>query len=242
MDKKYFVIDFDSTFITLEGLDELARVALKQTPEKIAEIEQITKDGMVGKIGFLESLERRIKGLGASIKDLNETAKKLKKNITPSVLRNKKFFKQNSDRIYIVTGGFEELVWPVVEAFGISKNHILANKFLFKAGRVIGFDKSRVTSEAQGKANAVKNLDLNGEVIVIGDGFTDLEIKRLNHESGIMNHARMQVQSSVIPHLMRNPEKTDWIPGQARDDNPKTTYKFVAFVENVSRESIISFP
>ena len=63
MDLKYFVIDFDSTFVKLEGLDVLAKVSLKNSPEKIAEIESITRDGMTGKIGFRESLELRIKGL-----------------------------------------------------------------------------------------------------------------------------------------------------------------------------------
>ncbi len=195
---KFFVIDFDSTFVTLEGLDVLASISLKKTPEKIAKIEQITRDGMVGKIGFRESLELRIKELGASIKDLEQSVKVLKRNISPSIIRNKKFFKQNRDQIYIISGGFEEMILPVVEDFGILPSHILANKFLIKNGEINGFDKTRPTSQAQGKAAAVKSLGLEGEVIAIGDGFTDLEIKRLGAAS-----------------------------------------KFVAYTENVSRESII---
>lgn len=197
---KYYVIDFDSTFISVEGLDLLAETSLKNNPEKdriLEEIKNITKDGMIGKIGFRESLERRIKKLELRIENIEETAKLLKKKITPSILRNKKFFKQNSDRIYIISGGFEELILPVVEGFRIPKDHILANKFIFMRDKVAGFDKTRPTSQAQGKAFAVEALNLDGEIIVIGDGFTDLEIKRL---------------------------------GKAQ--------KFVAFVENVYRESI----
>lgn len=227
---KYFIVDFDSTFVTLEGLDELAKVSLKQTPEKISQIEQITRDGMVGKIGFRDSLEARLKLLSADIKDVEMAVKVLKKNITPSVARNKKFFKQNFKNIYIVSGGFEEMILPVVKDFGILESHVLANKFIFKEGEVVGFDKTRATSQAQGKAQAVRDLKLDGEVIVVGDGFTDLEIKRAN---------------SVIPHntpslreLMRDPEKDAWIPGQARNDSC-VKYTFVAFVENVYRESIV---
>lgn len=208
---KYYIVDFDSTFISVEGLDELARTSLKENPEKIAEIEQITREGMVGKIGFRESLELRIKKLEVGIKDIEATVKVLKKNITPSILRNKKFFKQNSDKIYIISGGFEEMVWPVVENFGILKNHVLANKFIFKGSKVIGFDKKRAVSQAQGKAQAIKDLKLEGEIIVIGDGFTDLEIKRAN--SG---------------------EAT----GKRR--SPGAQYKFIAFTENVYRASIVS--
>lgn len=195
---KYYIIDFDSTFISVEGLDELARISLKNSPGKIAQIEQITKDGMVGKIGFRESLEKRLQLIVIRRQEIVKTVKLLKKNITPSILRNKKFFKQNRDNIYIISGGFEELIFPVVEDFGIKKENILANKFIFKGKKVVGFDKSRPLSQAQGKAEAVHRLELDGEIIVIGDGFTDLEIKRLGFA---------QI--------------------------------FIAFIENVSRESIV---
>lgn len=178
--QSFFIIDFDSTFITLEGLDELARISLKENPEKISQFEQITKDGMVGKIGFRESLEKRLRLMAFGKEEIAKTVKILKKKISPSILRNKNFFKKNAKQIYLVTGGFEELILPVVEGFGFDKDHILANKFIFdKNGKVVGFDTERTTSQAQGKAQAVKNLKLGGEVVVIGDGFTDLEIRRL---------------------------------------------------------------
>lgn len=43
---KYFIIDFDSTFIRSEGLEELAKVALSVKAEKnkvIKKIEEITQ-------------------------------------------------------------------------------------------------------------------------------------------------------------------------------------------------------
>lgn len=247
---KYFIVDFDSTFVSVEGLDELARISLKNSPEKIAEIEQITRDGMVGKIGFRESLERRItrpspggKGLELSVKNIEETVKKLKKNITPSILRNKKFFKANKDNVYIISGGFEELILPVVEDFGISKDHVLANKFLFKNGKVVGFDKTRPTSEAQGKAKAVRDLKLSGEVIVVGDGFTDLEIKRVNQLS-VFGSQLSEMSLSVIGQS--DPETEKHKTGklisenrQQKTDNRRPIYKFIAFTENVYRESIV---
>lgn len=232
MDNKYFIIDFDSTFISLEGLDELARISLKQNPERIAEIEKITRDGMTGKIGFRESLELRIKNIGASKEDIEAAVKILKKHITPSVLRNKKFFKQNKDFVYIISGGFEELILPIVEDFGILKNHILANKFVFKDGKVSGFDKSRATSEAQGKARAVRELGLTGVVVVVGDGFTDMEIKRVNQLSVLSSQLSDQSQ----PVFGKSVSET----GKQKTDNRRPIYKFIAFTENISRESIVS--
>ncbi|MFM1820249.1 MAG: Phosphoglycerate dehydrogenase, partial [Bacteroidota bacterium] len=45
------VIDFDSTFTKVEGLDELARIALQGNPKQaeiVGKIKDITDQGMVG--------------------------------------------------------------------------------------------------------------------------------------------------------------------------------------------------
>ena len=49
--KKYFIIDFDSTFVKSEGLEELARTALKNNPKKnqiYEKIKAITNLGLEG--------------------------------------------------------------------------------------------------------------------------------------------------------------------------------------------------
>lgn len=179
---KYFIIDFDSTFIKTESLEELAWYVLRNKPnreETLKQIESLTKAGMEGKIGFGESLEKRLKLLQFNKKDLEEVIKILKRKITSSFARNKKFFRQYKDSIYIITGGFKEWVEPVVCDFGISEDHILANSFIFDTKGVYKrYDTTNVLSHKNGKAKAVAGLKLEGEVIVIGDGYTDYEIKQ----------------------------------------------------------------
>lgn len=184
MANPYFIIDFDSTIIQTEGLEELAEIALRNDPKKaeiLETIKRITALGMEGKMSFSKSLKRRIALLKANKFHLEALVKILKKKISPSVLRNKRFLKTHKDQIYIITGGFEEFVLPVVKEFGISRSHILANTFKFnKKGEIIGFDQSNPLSKDGGKVEAVRNLNLEGEIIVIGDGFTDLQIKQMN--------------------------------------------------------------
>lgn len=183
MQKQYFIIDFDSTIIRTEGLEELAQVALKDHPEKgeiLEKIKSLTNLGMEGKIGFSESLRRRLKLIQAHKSHLDMVAKNLKKKISPSILRNKHFFRSFKNQIYIISGGFKEYVCPVMEQFGIPPNQILANTFKFdRIGSIVGFDSKNLLSKNNGKANAVKKLNLPGEIIVLGDGFTDLQIKNL---------------------------------------------------------------
>jgi len=178
---KSFIIDFDSTFTRVEALDELCEISLKDNPEKDSILQQIislTNKGMSGEISLRESLEKRILLVNAHRDHIPELVDKLSKKITKSFIRNKSFFEEHKDHIYIVSNGFREFISPVVEAYGIKPSHVLANTFLYdEDGNIIGFDKDNVLSENQGKAKKIAALELQGEVLVIGDGHTDYEIR-----------------------------------------------------------------
>lgn len=181
--KQFFIIDFDSTFIKIESLECLAEIALERNPKKekiIKKMREITEQGMKGEIPYNKSLEDRIKLFKAEKKDIEKTIKVLKKNITPSIVRNKAFFNKFKENIYIISGGFREYIAPLFKSFGISENHILANEFIFdKKGKIIGYDKNNVLSKDGGKIKQIKALELNGKVYVIGDGYTDYEVKKV---------------------------------------------------------------
>lgn len=184
MDQKniYFVIDFDSTFVKVESLDKLAETALKGRPDylKLTEkISEITKEGMNGEITFPVSLKKRLKLFKANKNHIQSLIKILKKNITPSAKRNKVFFQKYKDRIYIISGGFKEYIYPVFKSFGVSESHILANEFTFnKKGFISGFKKENLLSQTAGKVKQIRVLNLTGEIYVIGDGFSDFELKK----------------------------------------------------------------
>jgi D-3-phosphoglycerate dehydrogenase len=180
---RYYFIDFDSTFIQSEGLEELASVVLKNNPDKkslLEKISAITTKAMEGKMPFDVSLEERLTLLDATKDNIQTTSELLKKLITPSIARNTEFFKIHKDSIYIISGGFKEFIMPVVTDFGISEDHVFANTFLFdKQGKVIGVDKKNPMAQEQGKVKVVKSLNLTGEKYIIGDGYTDYQLKKL---------------------------------------------------------------
>lgn len=178
----YLIIDFDSTFIKLETLEEISREALRDNLEKDKiqkEIEKITKQGMHGKLSFGESLKRRLALFSADKKDIAKINEKIKENITDSFLENKDFFKKYGKQIFVISGGFKECIFPVSDDFGIPRKNILANDFKFdEKGKVIGIDENNLASKTQGKVRQAENLNLKGRIFVIGDGWTDFEIKR----------------------------------------------------------------
>jgi len=182
MAKQYFIIDFDSTFVKVESLDVLAEIALDGTPqkdEKVKEIISITNQGMNGDISFAESLNKRLAILTANKTHIASLISRLKKQISKSVIRNKNFFETHADEIYIVSSGFAEFIIPVVADYGIAASHVLANTFTFdEKGNITGADKNNPLAGDGGKITVVKNLNLDGDVSAIGDGYTDYEIKK----------------------------------------------------------------
>jgi D-3-phosphoglycerate dehydrogenase / 2-oxoglutarate reductase len=185
--KRHFVIDFDSTFTKVEALDILGEISLENDIEKekkLKQIEDLTDLGMKGEISFRESLERRLELLEAREHHLEPLILRLRKKISKSFVRNREFFTEHSQSIYIVSNGFREFIVPIVEEYGVLEENVFANSFEFnEEGKITGFDATNVLSSNNGKVEKLKELNLQGDVYVIGDGYTDYEIKA----SGLAN-------------------------------------------------------
>ncbi|WP_026776902.1 phosphoglycerate dehydrogenase [Polaribacter sp. Hel_I_88] len=175
--KRNYVFDFDSTLTRVEALDVLAEITLKNNPKKeeiIREIIDITNLGIDGEISFTESLERRIKLLNANKADLSKLVSDLKMQVSASIERNKEFFQLYADDIYVISCGFKEFIDPIVKEYNIPSERVFANTFEFASdGKIIGFDADNPLSQHNGKIKCLKDMQLDGEIQVIGDGYSD---------------------------------------------------------------------
>ena len=185
--KAYYIIDFDSTFTQVEALDELARISLKNHPDKesiFQKIEDYTNLAMEGQLSFSESLAQRVKLLEANEDHLKQLIKHLKKKVSTSFSRNAEFFKKHADEVLIVSGGFKEFITPVVSQYHIKKENIYANTFVTTGdGKIIDYDHANPLSEEGGKVKLLQHLKLEGELFGIGDGYSDFQLR----ESGLIN-------------------------------------------------------
>ncbi len=184
MGRKY-VFDFDSTLTRVEALDVLAEMTLQGKSNKdevIHEIQKITNLGIDGDISFTESLERRIRLLKAHKSDLDGLVGELRQKISKSIESNKEFFEKFSNDIYVISCGFKEFIDPIVAEYNIPSDRVYANTFEFdNEGNIIGFDEANPLASHNGKIECLKQLDLDGEVQVIGDGYSDYVMR----EAGI---------------------------------------------------------
>ena len=184
---KYFIIDFDSTFTQVEALDELGELSLQDDANKeqvLTEIKNITNSAMDGNGSFTAGLTQRLALLKANKKHLPLLIARLQTKVSESIKRNPEFFQEYADNIYIVSSGFKEFITPIVTKYGIKEENIYANTFQYdEQGNITGFDTENVLCLDKGKIKLLEQLALQGDVYVLGDGYTDYEIK----EAGLAN-------------------------------------------------------
>jgi D-3-phosphoglycerate dehydrogenase len=182
-----FIIDFDSTFTQVEALDILGAISLATDPDrdrKLQSIINITDKGMDGTLTFRESLEQRILILNATRSQISDLIDVLKQKVSKSFERNREFLQENAGNIYIISNGFKDFIIPIVADYGIQESNVFANEFVYdETGKIIDFNRENPLSKNNGKAETIRRINLDGDIYVIGDGYTDYEIKA----SGLAN-------------------------------------------------------
>lgn len=175
-----FLFDFDSTLVKTESLNEVLNIALQNNTEKISQIDKITKMAMEGLITPQDSMSQRLKLATINKSLIEQISNKTKNEITTGMLDLILELKKHKNvNIFIISGGFKEMIIPTAEIIGIPENHIYANQFIYDKNNIVQGVKENILLEEQGKVKTINNLKntgtLKGKNIMIGDGFTDLE-------------------------------------------------------------------
>lgn len=173
----HYIIDFDSTFVQVEALEELARIALKgntERPKILQKIEDLTNKGIEGEISFTDGLRKRLELIQPHRDHLEPLVSRLRRKVSTSIKRNKDFFQDHKEQLFVVSAGFKEFIIPIVAEFGIPEDRVYANTFVYDdQGTIVGFDDENLLSLPDGKRAQLKAMGLEGEVFVIGDGYSD---------------------------------------------------------------------
>lgn len=170
--KKLAVFDMDSTLITQECIDELARIH-----NVYASISQITKSAMGGSIDFEESLRNRVSLLAGLEISKVET---VKQNIvfTPGVHECIAYLLAKNVNVLVVSGGFTIFAEHVAASLGISPSNVYANVLAVNGtgltgelvGAVVTPNRKREILQSVAKQMNISTL----EILAVGDGANDL--------------------------------------------------------------------
>ena len=196
------IIDFDSTIISVETLEFLADISLSNQDNKtqlLQEISHYTNLAMNGEISFEKSLDLRFDLMKINETHIKESIKILKKKIDSSFLKNLDFIKKNMSSIYVVSGGFKSIIHPILNHIFETDWNIYANDFMFNSlGEVLGVKKNNPLSKSKGKVQLIKSLNLNNDIIMVGDGYTDYEVKKFNEAKYFLAYAAHVKRNNVI--------------------------------------------
>ncbi|MFW5661049.1 MAG: HAD-IB family phosphatase [Oceanicaulis sp.] len=178
---RLIIFDVDSTLLAVESLDfavERALDAAPDGPERTRELKAITDRGMAGALDFRTSLEQRLEIASLTRGQVEEAREALRSHQTPGMADLIERLRQKNCDVAAVSGGFIDLVEPVLKDMGLAPGEMRANRLVFDGDAVTGFDRANPLSRSGGKANVVKGLKTLTDralAVMVGDGMTDYE-------------------------------------------------------------------
>ena len=194
---KLFVCDMDSTFVTIECIDEIA--AATGQKDKIS---FITEQAMQGKIDFEAALRQRVALLEGIKEEVLEEVYAQKLMLSPGAENLVRAVNNAGGQFILVSGGFTFFTEKLKKRFNLAQayantlevsNGVLTGKLL---GPVIDANAKRsVLQEYRNK------MQLEAcQVVAIGDGANDLPMLQ-EAGVGVAFHAKDSVKKCIVNQI-----------------------------------------
>lgn len=171
-ERKFIIMDVDSTLIQQEVIELLAAHAGKE-----AEVAKVTEAAMRGELDFAESLHHRVATL-AGLPDtvLADVGAKIKLSVGAERLVASA--KAQGHVVAAVSGGFSQILAPLAERLGLdfylaNDLEIIDNKL---SGKVSGAVVDRATKAHKLRQWSTESGIGPGATMAIGDGANDLDM------------------------------------------------------------------
>lgn len=173
------IFDFDSTLVSVEGIDELAK--LKNVDHKI----KIMTERLMNEGGDVEkTFKERLAIIQPKKSDLSLLADIYEQNIMENAIEIISEFSKFAN-IFIVSGGYLPAILPAALKLGFNEYQIFANELHFdNLGNYIQIDQNSQLWKKDGKLHIINQIKNShpGQTILIGDGHSDLEAASATNE------------------------------------------------------------
>ncbi|MDJ0796235.1 MAG: HAD-IB family phosphatase [Calothrix sp. MO_167.B12] len=173
---KIIIFDCDSTLSSIEGIDELARIAGDEVRQQI---EEMTNAAMEGKIPLESVFARRLEIIKPTQEQVTNIGELYIKTVEPSALSAIATLKENGWLPIILSAGYVQAIEPLAQYLGIES--IEAVPLLFNPdGSYQDFDRTYPTTRSGGKleiVHKIRNQYSPSVMVTVGDGVSDLETK-----------------------------------------------------------------
>ena len=135
------------------------------------QIRELTNSAMDGNMDLDEALQKRLDIMEPTVEKLVAYANSnpAEDRLVPGIKDLVKELQARNVEVFLISGGFRELVLPVAAVLNIPRSNIYANRFVYLADddmgpdgypciRVRGFDPKEPTSHEGGKPEAIRRI------------------------------------------------------------------------------------
>jgi phosphoserine phosphatase len=169
------VLDVDSTLSGVEGIDWLASL-------RGAEVEawsgSLTARAMEGLIPIEAVYGERMGLVKPTLSEIQELSTVYIDRVAAGAREALAELREHDVEIVMVSGGLREAILPLAKELGVREERVHAVSVFFgRNGEYAGFDERSPMTRQQGKRAAVKEMNLKGPVLAVGDGMTDSEMR-----------------------------------------------------------------
>jgi D-3-phosphoglycerate dehydrogenase len=171
-----FIFDFDSTVMSVEVLDSIIKDSVQDESVK-KQTDRITAAAMDGKLDFYSSITARLSAANLTQKNFDDYVADITTRITPGMEEVIELLLRSDQKVFILSAGFLNTIFPVAEKLNIPKENCFANSYVLnERNEIVGLGESPLIYES-GKNKIIRELKsknvLPGKVIMIGDGMSD---------------------------------------------------------------------
>jgi len=173
---KIIIFDCDSTLSSIEGVDELARVAGEEATQ---EIEKMTAEAMEGKITLESIFARRLEIIQPTDDSVSQVGQLYIDTVEPSAKQVIATLKKQGWTPIILSGGYRQAIKPLADYLGVEQIEAV-DLYFNEDGSYRDFDRNYPSTRSGGKPEVVKSLREKyspEKIVAIGDGVSDLESK-----------------------------------------------------------------
>lgn len=201
--RKIIAFDCDSTLSSIEGIDELARLA---GPEVCLQVEKLTNQAMDGEVPLDEVFQRRLALISPSREQVAQVAQLYLDTVEPTAKATLSSLREKGWDLMILSGGFRECILPLAQELGIDLVEAVPLNF-DNDGHYLSFDASYPTTYNGGKPEILAGIRSKNNpelMIMVGDGISDLEtISVADHFVAYTGYINRPKVSSGTPHRIQ---------------------------------------
>ena len=170
------VFDVDSTLTGIEGVDWLAA---RRDAETATFVLRLTERVMSGEVPIETAYAARLDRIAPRREEIDELAEAYRDAVAPDARICIGALQAAGVRVAAISGGIAEAVRPFCVGLGIADADVCAVHVDWdEQGEYAGFNHKSGLVTQTGKAAVLRTLALPHPILAVGDGSTDLEMKR----------------------------------------------------------------